>query len=67
MNKHGMTGAPLQQPDPPPMRVNAVFDRDQPCTEHSTGYLGSRPCTGGYGCRICDTQWNDDGTVVGGA
>ena len=64
MNTHGMTGAPLEQPEPAPLRVFAAFDRDKPCTEHSTGYSGTVPCTGDYRCRLCGTVWDDAGRVV---
>lgn len=64
-NTHGMTGAPLQQPDPSPLRIHAVFDRDQPCEVHSTGYTGSMPCTGDYACRLCGTAWDDNGNILG--
>lgn len=64
-NRHGMTGAPLQQPDPEPLRRFAAFDSDQPCREHSTAYSGSMPCTGDYRCYLCGTVWDDDGKVLG--
>lgn len=64
-NRHGLTGAVLQQPDPPPLRKFAAFDRDQPCEVHSTGYSGTVPCTGDYRCRLCGTAWDDNGNVIG--
>jgi hypothetical protein len=63
MNTHGMTGAKLEQPDPAPLRQFAAFDREEPCTEHSTAYTGSVPCTGAYACRLCGTAWDDRGRV----
>ena len=64
MSTHGLTGAPLQQPDPAPLRVFAVFDKNDPCVQHSTGYEGEVPCTGDYRCSLCGTVWDEDGKVL---
>ena len=53
-----LTGQPLEQPDPPPLRVWAAFDRDKPCTEHHAPYTGRIPCTGVLKCTLCFTEWN---------
>jgi hypothetical protein len=63
-NRHGLTGAPLEQPSPPPLRTFAVFDKTHPCVEHLTGYEGAVPCTGDYRCSLCGTVWDEDGNVL---
>lgn len=63
-NTHPLSGARLQQPDPAPLRTRAMFDPDEPCTEHSTHYTGRIPCTGDLACRLCGTRWDDAGNVL---
>lgn len=65
VNRHGITGAVLQQPDPPPLRKFAIWDSDKPCEVHSTAYMGNMPCTGDYACHLCGTVWDDNGNVIG--
>ena len=62
-NRHPMTGAALQQPDPAPLRVWALADRDKPCTEHIAAYTGAIPCTGAYRCQACGTTWDEQGNA----
>jgi hypothetical protein len=59
-NRTPLTGQPLEQPDPPPLRVLAVFDADQPCTEHHAPFTGRMPCTGVLRCSMCLTEWDPD-------
>lgn len=65
MNAHPLTGKPLEQPDPPLRRAFAVFDADDPCTEHSGSYTGKIPCTGDYRCNLCGARWDEDGKYLG--
>lgn len=57
-NRTPLTGQPLEQPDPAPLRVNAIWDRDKPCTEHHAPYAGRIPCTGVLRCSLCLTEWD---------
>lgn len=59
-NRTPLTGRPLEQPVPAPLRVLAVFDRDQPCTEHHAPFTGRVPCTGALRCTLCLTSWDPD-------
>jgi hypothetical protein len=54
------TKLPLEQPDPPPLRRFALFDADQPCTDHQAAYTGAIPCTGPLRCYLCGTEWDPD-------
>jgi hypothetical protein len=56
-NRTPLGGHPLEQPDPAPLRVFALYDADKPCTEHSVAYTGRIPCTGAVRCYICGTEW----------
>jgi hypothetical protein len=42
-NRTPLGGLPLAQPDPAPLRVNAVFDPAGPCLEHQVAYTGQVP------------------------
>lgn len=59
-NTTPLTGQPLRQPVPAPLRIGAVFDRDQPCTEHHAPYTGTIPCTGVLRCSLCGTEWDPE-------
>jgi hypothetical protein len=56
-NRTPLTGRPLEQPDPAPLRVNAVWNSGQPCTEHQVAYSGGVPCTGALRCTLCLCLW----------
>lgn len=58
-------GKPLELPEHPPLRVNAVFDSDAPCLDHSVAYTGSVPCTGVLRCSLCLSCWDEDGKYLG--
>jgi hypothetical protein len=57
-NRTPLGGLPLAQPDPAPLRVNAVFDPAGPCLEHQVAYTGQVPCTGLLRCALCLCTWN---------
>ena len=59
-NRTPLTGLPLEQPDPAPLRIRALFDADQPCTEHHAPYSGKIPCTGVLRCSLCETEWDPE-------
>jgi hypothetical protein len=59
-NTTPLTGQPLEQPVPAPLRILAVFDKDQPCTEHHAPYTGTIPCTGDLRCSLCGTEWHPE-------
>lgn len=60
-NRTPLTGRPLEQPEPAPLRADALFDSDQPCIEHHAPFTGRVPCTGVLRCSLCRTEW-DPGT-----
>jgi hypothetical protein len=55
---HPVTGARLSQPSPQPLRVHAVLDKGDPCTDHSLSLVGD-DCR----CDLCGTRWNPDGSL----
>lgn len=57
-NRTPLGGHPLAQPVPPPLRVNAMRNPDQPCTEHQVAYRGRMPCTGALQCSLCLCLWD---------
>lgn len=59
-NRTPLTGQPLEQPSPPPLRRFAMFDADQPCTGHHAPFTGRIPCTGVLWCSLCGTRWDPD-------
>jgi hypothetical protein len=59
-NRTPLTGQPLEQPDPAPLRKFALYYRDEPCTEHHAPFTGSIPCTGVLQCSLCGSQWDPD-------
>jgi hypothetical protein len=59
-NQTPLTGQPLEQPSPAPLRKWAMYYRDQPCTEHHAPFTGSLPCTGALQCTLCGTRWDPD-------
>ena len=57
-------GVPLELPTTAPLRVNAMFDRDQPCLDHQVAYTGAVPCTGVLRCSLCLTMWDENGKLL---
>lgn len=58
-------GKPLELPDVPPLRVNAMYDPDKPCLDHEVAYTGSVPCTGVLRCSLCLHRWDENGRYLG--
>ena len=58
MTRAPVTGRTLEEPVPPVLRLFAVFDADEPCTDHQVSYTGTVPVTGALRCHICGTTWD---------
>jgi hypothetical protein len=64
INRTPLTGVPLEQPEPPPLRKFALYGRDHPCVEHHAHYTGTVPCTGVLRCTFCGTEWDPETGVL---